>query len=82
MAIPIAWLKRATLCELRGEDASDLEPRLREVVQAQPARAVFRCALTHLQAQAGREEEARAGGSAQPPSARTPFGVPRPVGPS
>jgi DNA-binding SARP family transcriptional activator len=58
MALPIFRLQRLTLGELRG-DLQQLEPEITELVDAYPARPVFRCVLAHLDTLLGREAEAR-----------------------
>jgi hypothetical protein len=60
MAVPIFTLQRHTLCEFRGS-LGEIEPEIRELVAAYPARPVFRCVLVHLQAVLGQHEDASRG---------------------
>jgi tetratricopeptide (TPR) repeat protein len=56
-AIPVYQLQRLTLRELRG-GLEEIEPAIDELVAANPARPVFRCALVYLHARLGRIPEA------------------------
>jgi tetratricopeptide (TPR) repeat protein len=57
-AIPVHRLQRYTLADFRG-GLGELEPAIRELLAAYPARPVFRCVLAHLHARLGRLEEAK-----------------------
>jgi tetratricopeptide (TPR) repeat protein len=57
-AIPIYWVQRYTLCDLRG-GLEQVEPDLAAVADEFPARPVFRAVLAHLHARLGRLAEAR-----------------------
>jgi eukaryotic-like serine/threonine-protein kinase len=57
-AISVYRLQRYTLCDFRGS-VGDVEPGIRELVAAYPARPIFGCVLTHLHARLGRSEEAK-----------------------
>jgi tetratricopeptide (TPR) repeat protein len=46
-----------TLCEFRGTLA-EVEPAIRELAGARPARPVFRCLLAYMHARLGRREQA------------------------
>ncbi len=56
-AIPVYQLQRLALSDFRGS-LSQIEPAMRELAAAYPARPVGRCALVYLHAQLGRTEEA------------------------
>jgi DNA-binding SARP family transcriptional activator len=56
-ATPHYELLRYTLADFRGH-TEDLEPAIRGLVAAQPARPVFRCVLAHVEARLGRTAEA------------------------
>jgi tetratricopeptide (TPR) repeat protein len=58
-ATPVYRLQRYTLCDFLGR-YEEAEPTLRELVDAYPARIVFRCALAHLHTRLGRTTEAKA----------------------
>ena len=58
LAIPVYRLQRYTLAELRGE-LETVEDEIADLVGRFPARAVFRCVLTHLLMGLGRLPEAR-----------------------
>jgi DNA-binding SARP family transcriptional activator len=55
-AIPIYWFQRFTLADFVG-GLEEVEPPLREVATRYPARVMFRCALTYLDARLGRLEQ-------------------------
>jgi eukaryotic-like serine/threonine-protein kinase len=57
IAIPVHRAHWCTLCELRGTLA-EVEPAIRQLVAARPARPVFRCLLAHVHARLGRLAEA------------------------
>jgi DNA-binding SARP family transcriptional activator/tetratricopeptide (TPR) repeat protein len=57
MAIPVHRLQRYALCDFQGS-LEEIEPEIRELADAYPARPVFRCALAHLHARVGRTAEA------------------------
>jgi len=57
-AVPVYQLQRYTLSDFRG-DLGRVEPAIRELVAAYPARPVFRCVLAHLFARLGRSEAAQ-----------------------
>jgi eukaryotic-like serine/threonine-protein kinase len=57
-AIPVYHLQRYTLGDFRGTPG-EVEPAIRKLIGAYPARAVFRCALARLVAQLGRHDEAK-----------------------
>jgi tetratricopeptide (TPR) repeat protein len=57
-AMPVYHLQRSTLFELVG-DVEEVEPAMREVAAAYPARPVFRCALAQLHARIGRAAQAK-----------------------
>ena len=57
-ATPRYELQRYTLADFRG-DLEEIEPAIRDLVAAHPARPVFRCVLAHLDARLGRTAEAR-----------------------
>jgi tetratricopeptide (TPR) repeat protein len=57
IAVPIYQLQRYSLADLRGK-SEQLGPALEEIVEAHPARVVFRCALTHLHARCGHMSDA------------------------
>lgn len=57
MAIPVYRLQRYTLFDFLGR-LEEVEPELRELVDAYPARTAMRCALVHLTARLGRTDEA------------------------
>lgn len=56
-AIPIYWFQRLTLADFVG-GLEEVEPALRELVARYPARVMFRCALTYVDARLGRVENA------------------------
>jgi hypothetical protein len=56
-AIPIHHMQRYALDLLRG-DVADSEAAIRRLTELYPQRTIFRCALAHLQAVAGRIDEA------------------------
>jgi DNA-binding SARP family transcriptional activator len=56
-ALPIHVLQKYALCDFRG-GLEQLEPDVRHLVEAYPARGVFRCALVYLHARSGRSVEA------------------------
>jgi DNA-binding SARP family transcriptional activator len=59
-ALPVYHLQQYTLCDFRGElDHVELEPAIRGLAAAYPARPVFRCVLAHLSARLGRSEAAQ-----------------------
>jgi DNA-binding SARP family transcriptional activator/tetratricopeptide (TPR) repeat protein len=58
VAIPHYQLQRYTLCDFRGH-LEAIEPHVRDLVVAYPARPVFRCALAHVQARLGCLAEAQ-----------------------
>jgi tetratricopeptide (TPR) repeat protein len=58
-AVPIYRLQRYTLCLFRG-GLEEIGPLIDDLAAEFPARPVFRCALAHLYAKLGREEDARA----------------------
>jgi tetratricopeptide (TPR) repeat protein len=57
-ADPIYRLQRYTLCLFRG-NLEEMGPLIAPLAAEYPARPVFRCALAHLHASLGREENAR-----------------------
>ncbi|HKP16936.1 MAG TPA: BTAD domain-containing putative transcriptional regulator [Gaiellaceae bacterium] len=57
-AVPIYRLQRYALALFRG-GTEELEPLIADLAVAYPARPVFRCALAHLHARLGRNDEAR-----------------------
>jgi DNA-binding SARP family transcriptional activator len=57
MAMPVHRVQWCTLCEFRGTLA-EVEPAIRELVGARPARPVFRCLLAYVHARLGRRAEA------------------------
>jgi DNA-binding SARP family transcriptional activator len=57
-ATPVYQLQRLALSDFRGSLAQ-VEPAMRELAAAYPARPVCRCALAHLHARLGQTEEAR-----------------------
>jgi tetratricopeptide (TPR) repeat protein len=57
-AIPVHVMQRYGLAEFRG-NLAEVEGGVRELAEASPTRPLFRCALTRLHAQLGREEEAK-----------------------
>jgi tetratricopeptide (TPR) repeat protein len=56
-AIPIYWFQRLTLADFVG-GLEEIQPALHELVARYPARAMFRCALTYVDARLGRVEKA------------------------
>ncbi len=58
MATPVHRLQRHALCDFRG-GLVEIEPEIRELADAYPARPVLRCALAHLHARVGRTAEAK-----------------------
>ena len=57
-AIPVYHLQRYTLGDFRGSPG-EVEPAIRELIAAYPARALFRCVLTHLHMRLERRDEAK-----------------------
>jgi tetratricopeptide (TPR) repeat protein len=57
LAIPAAGFQRYVLCDLRG-GVDRVEPEMREIAAAHPARRVFACTLAHIHARQGRLDEA------------------------
>jgi uncharacterized protein HemY len=58
MAIPVYHVQRIRLCDFTG-GLEETEAGIREVVDAYPARVVFRCVLAQLLARLGRTAEAQ-----------------------
>jgi hypothetical protein len=56
MAMPVYVAQRYALADFRGR-LGEVEPELRDLVAARPARPVFRCVLAHLHARTGRMAE-------------------------
>jgi DNA-binding SARP family transcriptional activator len=57
-AIPVYWLQRYTLCELRGR-LEEVEPAINDLAAEYPTRPVMRCVRAHLHARLGRRDDAR-----------------------
>jgi DNA-binding SARP family transcriptional activator len=57
-AIPVYWVQRYTLCDLRGR-LQDVEPAIDDLATEHPCRPIFRCVLAHLHVRLGRMKEAQ-----------------------
>jgi DNA-binding SARP family transcriptional activator/tetratricopeptide (TPR) repeat protein len=58
MAIPVYRLQWYMLSDFRG-NLEQVEPGIRELVDAHPVRPVLRCVLAHVQASVGRQAESK-----------------------
>ena len=58
MAMPVYRVQSYALCDF-GASLEEIEPAIRDLVAARPARPVFRCLLVHLHARLGRTDEAK-----------------------